>query len=124
MAADPISETLRRSRRSALLWVLIVAPLLYVLSFGPACWIATRVDDNRVLEVFAVCFKPLSLGVVCLPEWFFPPIERYLGWGAPAASSPEIWRGPDGSGMSWQRPGYSFTVISVPRPAAARWRHR
>ncbi len=49
-----------RKKPAAGFWITValVAVLVYVVSFGPACWIAsrTRTDDAKL---FAIAYKPM-----------------------------------------------------------------
>ncbi len=48
--------------------VLVVAPLLYVLSFGPACWVTMRL--NLPSEVINVGYHPIV--------WSFDRVPREI----------------------------------------------
>ena len=37
-----------------------LVPVLYVLSFGPACWIADRVDSGFAYSAIAAAYRPIA----------------------------------------------------------------
>ena len=84
----------------------------YVLSFGPACWIMTRVDPFHspgLVQSFSGFYRPVAFAIIRTPLWARQPIHRYLELGAPPdADFIKGW--PDGIG--WSKPGYTYTVLS------------
>ena len=40
--------------------VSLLMPILYVLSFGPACWIAERVDSRVVYAAVSTAYRPIA----------------------------------------------------------------
>jgi hypothetical protein len=60
--------------------VVVVLPLLYVLSFGPACWIASRTKGKHVIPKI---YWPISW-VAMEHFWTLsPPIAWYAQLGMP-----------------------------------------
>src|SRR4051812_12405429 len=71
-------ETKRRARWPFYLaMMLIVSPLLYVLSVGPAAVIAVRGGD-RTNHVFSTCYGPLA--TVCDRSGTMAPLKKYINW--------------------------------------------
>lgn len=66
-----------RKRSSVVFWamVILLLPLLYVGSFGPACWIASRVDGDGG-SFIAFAYQPL------MRVW----------WGNPSLFSSPSWQ--------------------------------
>lgn len=58
-----------------LVWV-IVAPVLYVLSAGPAWWLHKK---GYLPESFGMVYYPLSI----LPDYFQAMIDNYYHWWTP-----------------------------------------
>jgi hypothetical protein len=70
-------------RKKAGFWPWVVAlliglPLLYVASFGPACWIAQRTQNQYVIQAKDTVYLPLLL--VMLIEDDRGPIRQFLHW--------------------------------------------
>jgi len=68
----------RRRERWALwtLVALVCLPVLYVASFGPVCWIVSRLDANWALEVY----RPLGW-VMWHGEGIGSAMARYVEYG-------------------------------------------
>jgi hypothetical protein len=65
------------------LWPWIVAlllglPVLYVASFGPACWIAHRTQNQYVIQAKDTVYLPLLL--IMLIDDDRGPIRQFLLW--------------------------------------------
>jgi hypothetical protein len=61
--------------------VVVVAVLVgYPLSFGPACWISSRVNPSG--KIVSVIYLPILWALVDGPDWLQEPIERYAWMGS------------------------------------------
>ncbi len=61
------------SRRSWRFWIIVAAlPILYVVSFGPACWIASYTGIGR--RAIAIIYYPLIENMIFGPS----PIAKSL----------------------------------------------
>jgi hypothetical protein len=75
------------SSRSRPLWPLLTAtliglPVLYVLSFGPACWIRSRLSGVWAERTFgAVYYRPIGLAIVNGPPFVAKPMRWYCELG-------------------------------------------
>jgi hypothetical protein len=70
-----------RSRR---FWIAIaLLPVLYVASFGPACWISSRVNYGNWINftVLPTVYRPLLLAMLCHRRIAIA-VEWYAGLGA------------------------------------------
>src|SRR5262245_54263532 len=67
----------RRKPSSAAFWATVVVGALvaYPLSFGPACWIASRIDIN--LEVIPGIYLPITWG---LSHFHHGPLDKTISW--------------------------------------------
>jgi hypothetical protein len=104
-----------RKKPGAAFWatvVVVVLLVLYPLSFGPACWIATRRDDSASKTILQVGYRPVLELLIASPEWTHRPLEWYLGCGAPTDSKPHFFKIGTHCGLVWNRPGYSHTALS------------
>jgi hypothetical protein len=54
-------------------WGMILLPILYILSFGPACWITSRMDQGRDWGR-----KILPKGYAPIVRWFSEPEPAHL----------------------------------------------
>jgi hypothetical protein len=73
----------QRKRPSVAFWAavgLVVLALLYVVSFGPACWIASRFEDK---SVFQCAYWPLGWATYNFSMPAFRMLSRYGGLGIP-----------------------------------------
>lgn len=98
------SQTGRRTFVIAWVASLLVGVLLYVLSFGPACWIVTRTsvpDGSWPHQTFCFVYGPVTNAVLWTPESLEGVINWYVGLGSPAGKQMEIWTYPPMKG----RPG-------------------
>jgi len=59
---------------------LIGLPVLYVASFGPACWITSRA--NCGVEIIDFAFQPLMRLARNTPWWFAEILDGYAELGA------------------------------------------
>jgi len=91
---------------------LVAVLVAYPLSFGPACWLATRSDDGEMMKAFHHAYRPILEVLIQLPEALDGSIQWYAGLGAPADSKPYIFRQGRHCGFAWNRPGYSYTALS------------
>lgn len=99
---------------------LIALPILYVGSFGPACWIGTRFDasqfpewqDEPIQSTIVLVYRPLLLTAL-----HYQISAKSLEWyaGAVAASNEGPLFDSNSGTFSWRGPGYSTNVID-------RWR--
>jgi hypothetical protein len=66
-------------------WTLAVVvglPVLYVASFGPACWICSRLRvRDRHVRFVAVPMAYYPVGSACFYGPLNRPFERYARWG-------------------------------------------
>jgi hypothetical protein len=61
--------------------VLIVTPVLYVASFGPACWLYTKVEQPPWAgTALTTVYAPIYLLFDFAPEPVYKPIARYGDW--------------------------------------------
>ncbi|MSR56162.1 MAG: hypothetical protein EXS05_00575 [Planctomycetaceae bacterium] len=65
-------------------WIVVAAvvlPVLYVLSFGPACWISSRAQPSG--EIVSVIYRPLIEAMtddsdwIRTPDWIRPALWKY-----------------------------------------------
>jgi hypothetical protein len=87
------SKLLGKSRHGGLIvWILLMLPVLYVLSIGPAAWWVNR--------------SPRSYGVSLAVEWFYAPLSWLITERTPLMKPLQmyidLWSPPDisGSGCS------------------------
>ena len=68
-----------RKKPAVALWatVVVVVMLLYPISFGPACWISSRLDDgDGQSDVIPIAYMPMtwamsaSVGIAGTLEWY------------------------------------------------------
>ena len=101
------------SRLRRLWMVCLAAGILYVLSFGPACWILTRFDaqENHIhFRTVSKIYEPVSVSAIHSPAWARNTVLWYLELGA----SPDArvhWDRP--TAIGWDKPGYSYTLLSI-----------
>jgi hypothetical protein len=55
--------------------LLIGLPVLYVTSFGPACWISSRVEPSG--ETVSLIYRPVAWAIWNGPDWITNPIGDY-----------------------------------------------
>jgi hypothetical protein len=90
-----------RKKPSAAFWttvVVILLPLLYVLSFGPACWITSRTERGGAL--MPVIYRPITWRLSG-PQ----PVRDAIHWYASIGAAP-YWR--------WQNIYYDVWQIDKP----------
>jgi len=88
----------------AVFWatVMVVAGLLYPLSFGPACWITSRAHFGRTTMPIAYC--PV-LWAMSLDGRIRRGFDEYARFGTPAKDNWQ-WINWSSSGWAWEsRPG-------------------
>ena len=77
-------------------WTLatvIVMPVLYVLSIGPAAWLAIKIENPKLMQGWF--WAPLETVVVHAPEQLVTAYNEYLFWWIEAAGvQPEYEIGP------------------------------
>src|SRR4051794_21711435 len=81
---------------------LTVLPGLYVASFGPACWIASRTKHPRV--VFEQTYFPLGWCAEKIGDPAWSVLVPYASAGMPPATNVVIWTGspmPSKIGTGW-----------------------
>jgi hypothetical protein len=87
----------QRKRHGWPFWLavaLIGLPVLYVASFGPACWVASH--TNAGAAWLPVCYRPIVSGLSIKPTRLSAVIEWYSCLGAARG-----WRwAPDGIPLS------------------------
>jgi hypothetical protein len=76
--------------------LLIGLPVLYVASFGPACWIAIRIDGDE--DAWNCIYHPVIVCVVNLPDSGSNIAERFLLLGAPDGT--KFWN--DSDALRWK----------------------
>jgi hypothetical protein len=77
----PLAWLAGRSRR---FWITAaLLPVLYVASFGPACWISSRMNSGNWIGFTALptVYRPLLLGMYC-DRRIVIAVEWYAGLGA------------------------------------------
>jgi hypothetical protein len=68
--------------RSQWFWIgVALLPILYVVSFGPACWISSRVQPSG--EIISVLYQP-AIHMYDLPEPVFRVFLRFVLFGLPS----------------------------------------
>src|SRR5258708_35393274 len=78
-----------RKKPGVAFWTTVVMVVLlvgYPLSFGPACWIATRLDDfewNRQLVFMTRIYYPLWSALRLCPNRVRSVTRRYIDLGLP-----------------------------------------
>ena len=65
--------------------LLIGLPVLYVASFGPACWIAFRIERGGLPAPF-IAYEPVRLACKAMPP-FGDAMDRYANFLMPPESS-------------------------------------
>jgi len=63
-------------------WTLatvVVVPVLYVASFGPACWIVSRTDCGHA--AFSEAYRPIACAVRKGPQFMWLNTWAYARWG-------------------------------------------
>jgi hypothetical protein len=93
----PLMWLAGRSRR---FWIAVaLLPILYVASFGPACWISSRMNLGNWINFTALptVYRPLLLAMYC-DRRIVIAVEWYAGLGAASgwrwvniASSDHYW---------------------------------
>lgn len=70
-----------RKKRNLPLWtisVLLLLPVLYAASFGPACWIRSRLSGEWAERTFgAVYYRPIGLAIANGPPFVAKPVRWY-----------------------------------------------
>jgi hypothetical protein len=79
--------------------MLIAVPVLYVASFGPACWITSRQDDPH--DVFNALYFPLCKWSLALGEPAWGCLVGYGGLGMSAGTSLMLPTGQTGERLSY-----------------------
>lgn len=71
--------------RKSTLWTwltlaLVLLPILYVFSFGPACWLSTRelIDPNSVASLY----QPVLMSAMRGPLWLRRSALSFAAWGS------------------------------------------
>lgn len=118
------SETVGRTFVIHWAAILLIGVLLYVLSFGPACWMVTRAampDGSWPHRTFYFVYGPVANAVLWTPESLEGAINWYLGAGSPAAKRIELWTDipmkgrPGGRLLSWSINGAGCEISRRPR---------
>jgi hypothetical protein len=88
-----------RKKPSAAFWatVVVVVPLLYVLDFGPACWITSRVGSGE--QLMSAIYEPLFESSALIR----PGLHAYALFGA-------------AKGWHWRKVSGGWT--GIPNPGA------
>lgn len=78
---------------------LVVLAALYVISFGPACWISSRVQakENAVETVY----QPLLRLVLSGPDWLRRAVIWYSAFGVAPQCGSMVFRAQHGSHCHW-----------------------
>ena len=66
--------------------LLIGLPALYIFSFGPACWISSRL--NAGTRAVTVVYRPMT---VCLRDDYAGPLDSAIRWYAGLGAANENW---------------------------------
>ena len=80
--------------------MLIGLPVLYVASFGPACWATYRYKSlgRPVIEIYSPVFDyALDLDAIYEERLVPTAMRRYMLWGVPRGMLPAVTRG----GLRW-----------------------
>ncbi|HEY3966978.1 MAG TPA: hypothetical protein VGM05_20615 [Planctomycetaceae bacterium] len=89
-----------RKKPGAAFWSTVVVAVVlvgYPLSFGPACWISSRMNSGAELVHF--CYRPIVSGLSIKETRLSAAIQWYARWGASSG-----WRwAPDGIPLSDDR---------------------
>jgi hypothetical protein len=88
---------------------VIGAPALYVLSFGPACWIVSRTDCGHT--AFTEAYRPIGCAVWKSPQFIWLSTWAYARWGM--ARGHNLFRYPDANGNYGDFDGFVIAVDNV-----------
>ncbi len=80
--------------------MLIGLPVLYVLSWGPACWLAVRIEMAES-RIFQVGYWPIGRIIYVGVPVADATLVAYAEFGLPPAASLTIPGGPDDEGNHW-----------------------
>ncbi|HEY3966867.1 MAG TPA: hypothetical protein VGM05_20060 [Planctomycetaceae bacterium] len=73
--------------------VLLSSPVLYVLSFGPAVWLAIKIENPKLIQGWF--WAPLETVIANVPDQLGTPFSEYIFWWMEAAGfEPEFEIGP------------------------------
>jgi hypothetical protein len=64
--------------------IVVALPLLYVASFGPACWIRAA-SLNRQATIPSI-YLPLGRATTMMPGWFGDAMFAYARFGMPPST--------------------------------------
>ncbi len=97
--------------RGAVLAVLVLAA--YPLSFGPACWIAMRINPMThatAFRRFSNVYSPISSAIIRSSNSVHDSAMWFLELGAPADTRMlHEWY----QGIAWDQPGHTYTLLSL-----------
>lgn len=82
------------------------SPVLYVLSFGPACWIVSRTDCGHAVVTEA--YRPISSAVWKCPQFIWLNTWAYARWGM--ARGHNLFRASDANGRYGDFDGFLIAV--------------
>jgi hypothetical protein len=103
-------------RPSIAFWatVVMIAVLAYPLSFGPACWITSRL--NRGAELVPVLYRPLTWAMSEKSDATFNRVSRWYA----KVGAPDVWEW----GCAWDpatnRPA-GWVWVSLENPTSDIW---
>jgi hypothetical protein len=66
--------------------VVVVVALLYPISFGPACWISSRL--NAGTQAVTVVYRPITW---CLSDNYDGPLDNAVRWYAGLGAADASW---------------------------------
>lgn len=55
--------------------VIVALLLLYPISFGPACWVASHLNTGR--RLMPIVYRPMALAIFRGPDWLANSLSRY-----------------------------------------------
>ncbi len=92
---------------------ILVLFVIYTASFGPACWIMSRLDAGRnpdLFRVFSRFYQPVSVAIIRSPDEVSDCMISFLELGI---ARDAIMYYDAGHGIYWVKPGYTYTVLSL-----------
>jgi hypothetical protein len=85
---------------------VVCSPVLYVLSFGPACWIVSRTDCGHTAVTEA--YRPIGCAVWKCPQFIWLNTWAYARWGM--ARGHNLFRSSDANGNYGDFDGFLIAV--------------
>ena len=82
---------------------------MYVMSFGPACWIAGHSGSSQVCTMVSVFYRPVAASIICGPDWYQVPMRQNIRMGLPRSVT--LLDDPGGIYLSF--PGFTYTILGL-----------